>query len=450
MDLQNKKITILGAERSGRAAAILVKKLGGIPFVSDLADEKKIDKSLAILKEAGIQYEAGQHSAKVFDCDFIIISPGVPSASKVVLQAKEKNIPILGELEFASRFCRGKIIAITGTNGKTTTTSLMDHVINLCGRKSYTAGNIGSAFSAITLDVQEDEFVSLEVSSFQLDFNQEFNSFISMILNITPDHMNRYDYNLDNYAKAKLSIFKSQTGRQIFIKNGDDQILNKYSFNTNAQIKEFSLSKELKNGAFVLGEKIIYNENGKTLFTCNTRDISLPGEHNRANAMAVIIAANCIGLPQEKIIEGLRSFKGVEHRLEFVKEINGVKYINDSKATNVDSVWYALRSFNEPLFLILGGQDKGNDYDQIKELVKEKVEKIYAIGSSAETVFKYFHSIVKVELKESMEACVKAANQDTRDGDIVLLSPACASFDMFENYEHRGRVFKQAVEDLQK
>ncbi|MFA6978088.1 MAG: UDP-N-acetylmuramoyl-L-alanine--D-glutamate ligase [Ignavibacteriaceae bacterium] len=450
MNLQNKKITILGAERSGRAAAILVKKLGSIPFVSDLADEKKIEKSLAILKEAGIQYEAGQHSAKVFDCDFIIISPGVPSASKVVLQAKEKNIPILGELEFASHFCRGKIIAITGTNGKTTTTSLMDHVINLCGRKSYPAGNIGSAFSEIVLDVKENEFVSLEVSSFQLDFNQEFNSFISMILNITPDHMNRYDNNLDNYAKAKLSIFKSQTGRQIFIKNGDDQILNKYSFNTNAQIKEFSLSKELKNGAFVLGEKIIYNENGKTLFTCNTRDISLPGEHNRANAMAVIIAANCIGLPQEKIIEGLRSFKGVEHRLEFVREINGVKYINDSKATNVDSVWYALRSFNEPLFLILGGQDKGNDYDQIKELVKEKVEKIYAIGSSAETVFKYFHSIVKVELKESMEACVKAANQDTRDGDIVLLSPACASFDMFENYEHRGRVFKQAVEDLQK
>ena len=450
MNLQNKKITILGAERSGRAAAILVKKLGGFPFVSDLADEKKIDKSLEVLRSAGIPYEAGQHSEKVFDCDFIIISPGVPSASKVVLHAKEKNLPILGELEFASRFCRGKIIAITGTNGKTTTTSLMDHVINLCGRKSYTAGNIGSAFSEITLDVKEDEFVSLEVSSFQLDFNQEFNSFISMILNITPDHMNRYDYNLDNYAKAKLSIFKNQTGKQIFIKNDDDQILNKYSFNTNAQIKEFSLLKELQNGAFVLGEKIIYNENGKTLFTCDTRDISLPGEHNRANAMAVIIAANCIGLPQEKIIEGLRSFKGVEHRLEFVKEINGVKYINDSKATNVDSVWYALRSFNEPLFLILGGQDKGNDYDQIKELVEQKVEKIYAIGSSAETVFKYFHSIVKVEIKDSMEACVKAANQDTREGDIVLLSPACASFDMFENYEHRGKVFKKAVEDLQK
>lgn len=450
MDLRNKKITILGAERSGRAAAILVKKLGGIPFVSDLADEIKIDKSLAILKEAGIECETGQHSAKVFDCDFIIISPGVPSASKVVLQAKEKNIPILGELEFASRFCRGKIIAITGTNGKTTTTSLMDHVINVSGRKSYTAGNIGSAFSEIALDVKEDEFISLEVSSFQLDFNQAFNSYISMILNITPDHMNRYDYNLDNYAKAKLSIFKNQTGKQFIIKNGDDQILNKYSFDTKAVLKEFSLFNEVQNGAFISGEKIIYNENGKTVFSCDIKDISLPGEHNRANALAVIIAANCIGLPQEKIIEALRSFKGVEHRLEFVKEINGVKYINDSKATNVDSVWYALRSFNEPLFLILGGQDKGNNYDQIKELVKEKVEKIYAIGSSAETVFKYFHSIVKVELKDSMEACVKAANQDTREGDIVLLSPACASFDMFENYEHRGRVFKQAVEDLQK
>ena len=450
MNLQNKKITILGAERSGRAAAILVKKLGGFPFVSDLADEKKIDKSLEVLRSAGIPYEAGQHSEKVFDCDFIIISPGVPSASKVVLQAIEKNIPIIGELEFASRFCRGKIIAITGTNGKTTTTSLMDHVINLSGRKSYAAGNIGSAFSEISLDVQEDEFVSLEVSSFQLDFNEKFNPFISMILNITPDHMNRYEHSLDKYAQAKLSIIKHQASEQIFIKNGDDVILNKYPSATRARIKDFSLTKELHNGAFVTGDKIIYNEKGKSIFTCSINDIALPGEHNRANAMAVIIAANCIGLPQEKIIEGLRSFNGVEHRLEFVKEINGVKYINDSKATNVDSVWYALRSFTEPLFLILGGQDKGNDYDQIKELVEQKVEKIYAIGSSAETVFKYFHSIVKVEIKDSMEACVKAANQDTRDGDIVLLSPACASFDMFENYEHRGRVFKQLVEDLQK
>ena len=450
MDLQNKKITILGAERSGRSAAMLVKTLGGFPFVSDFAEEQKIKKSLAILKTAGIPFEAGQHSEKVFDCDFIIISPGVPSASKVVLQAKEKNIPILGELEFASRFCRGKIIAITGTNGKTTTTSLMDHVINLSGKKSYAAGNIGSAFSEIVLDVKEDEFVSLEVSSFQLDFNEKFNSFISMILNITPDHMNRYDHSLENYAQSKLSIFKNQSNGQIFIKNADDEILNKFSLETKAAVKEFSLSKELQNGAFVSGEKIIYNENGKTLFTCSINDISLPGEHNRANAMAVIIAANCIGLPQEKIIEGLRSFLGVEHRLEFVKEINGVKYINDSKATNVDSVWYALKSFDQPLFLILGGQDKGNDYEQIKNLVEEKVEKIYAIGSSAELVFKYFHTIVKVEIKDSMEACVKAANQDTREGDLVLLSPACASFDMFENYEHRGRIFKQAVEDLQK
>ncbi|MFA4923426.1 MAG: UDP-N-acetylmuramoyl-L-alanine--D-glutamate ligase, partial [Ignavibacteriaceae bacterium] len=250
--------------------------------------------------------------------------------------------------------------------------------------------------------------------------------------------------------QSKLSIFKNQSNGQIFIKNADDEILNKFSLETKAAVKEFSLSKELQNGAFVSGEKIIYNENGKTLFTCSINDISLPGEHNRANAMAVIIAANCIGLPQEKIIEGLRSFLGVEHRLEFVKEINGVKYINDSKATNVDSVWYALKSFDQPLFLILGGQDKGNDYEQIKNLVEEKVEKIYAIGSSAELVFKYFHTIVKVEIKDSMEACVKAANQDTREGDLVLLSPACASFDMFENYEHRGRIFKQAVEDLQK
>jgi len=450
MDVQNKKVTILGAERSGKGAAMLVKKLGGFPFVSDFADETKIEKTLAELKNEGIHFEAGQHSEKVFDCDFIIISPGVPSSSKVVLQAIEKKIPIFGELEFASQFCRGKIIAITGTNGKTTTTSLMDHVINQSGKKSYAAGNIGSAFSEIVLDVKPDEFVSLEVSSFQLDFNKNFSSYISMILNITPDHMNRYEQSIEKYAQAKYSIYKHQSAEQIFIKNADDDFLNNSQHITAARIKEFSLSKEIENGAYVSGNKIIYNENGKCVFTCNINDISLPGEHNLANALAVIISANCIGLPHERIIDGLRSFQGVEHRLEFVKEINGVKYINDSKATNVDSVWYALKSFNEPLFLILGGQDKGNDYDQIKDLVKNNVEKIYALGSSAEKIFKYFHSIVKVEIKDSMQACVNSANQETRKGDVVLLSPACASFDMFDNYEHRGRVFKQAVEDLQK
>jgi len=450
MDLRNKKITILGAERSGRSAALLVKKLGGTPFVSDFADERKIEKSVSILKDAEINFETGGHSEKVFDCDFIVISPGVPSSSKIVLEAKGKHIPIFSELEFASRFCRGKVIAITGTNGKTTTTSLMHHVITSCGRKSYAAGNIGSAFSEVVLDVAEDEFVSLEVSSFQLDFNEKFNSFISMILNITPDHMNRYEYNLDNYAQSKLSIYKNQTDEQIYIRNADDEILNNYQHNTKASVKEFSLVKELSNGAFVSGEKILYNEAGEMVFACDISDIAIPGEHNLANAMAVIIAANCLGLPKEKIIEGLRSFQGVEHRLELVKEINGVKYINDSKATNVDSVYYALKSYKQPVFLILGGQDKGNNYDQIKELVEKKVEKIYAIGSSAEIIFKYFHAMVKVEIKDSLEACIKAANQDTREGDIVLLSPACASFDMFENYEHRGRMFKRAVEELQR
>jgi len=450
MNIEKKKITILGAERSGKAAALLIKRLGGIPFVSDMADEKKISKTLSELDAVGIAYETGEHSSKVFECDFIVISPGVPTNSKVVRAAVEKNIPILSELEFSSRFCKGKIIAITGTNGKTTTTSLMHHVLTTCGRKSYAAGNIGSAFSEIVLDVKEDEFVSLEVSSFQLDFNQSFSPFVSMILNITPDHMNRYDNSLGKYAEAKYSIYKHQKEEDVFIKNGDDEILNTADHLTKAQVFDFSLTKAMQNGASVEHGKISFKKNGEEIFSCSTTDISLPGEHNRANAMAVIVASNIIGLPHDKIVDGLRSFKGVEHRLEFVKEIIGVKYINDSKATNVDSVWYALKSFEEPLFLILGGQDKGNNYDQIKDLVKAKVKKIYALGSSAEIVFKYFHSHVKVEIKDSMHAAVNAANQETREGDIVLLSPACASFDMFENYEHRGKVFKQAVEELQR
>jgi UDP-N-acetylmuramoylalanine--D-glutamate ligase len=448
MDLLNKNITVIGGRRSGVGAARLIKQFGGIPFVSDSATEESLAEYIGSLKKAGIAYEAGGHSEKAYKCDMIVVSPGVPSDAGVILEAGKRNIKTISELELAFNFCKCKIIAITGTNGKTTTTSLCEHVFNKCGIKTYAAGNIGVAFSEIVLNAKENEMVALEVSSFQLDLIDNFRSSIGMILNITPDHLNRYENKFENYIYSKLSIYKNQRKEDYLILNKDDETISKSLTKPKSRILYFSLKEEVNSGCYLEKGKIFYKEEGKELFKCTVDDISLKGEHNYANAMSVIIAAKVMGLDNRKIKEALKDFQGVEHRLEFVREINGVAYINDSKATNIDSVWYALRSFNNPIFLILGGQDKGNDYNRIKGLVQEKVKKIYAIGSSADKVFNFFHRMIKVEIKPTMESAVAAANQEARENDIVLLSPACASFDMFKNYEHRGEVFKEAVRKL--
>ena len=448
MNVSGKRISVIGAVRSGIGAAKLIKKLGGVPFVSDSASESKIKSSVSLLKENKIEYETDGHSDKVYKCDLMIASPGVPSDAPVLKEAKERNIKVISELEFASRFCKGKIVAITGTNGKTTTTSLCGHLFNVCGHKTYTAGNIGLAFSEIATDVKEDEFVALEVSSFQLDLINEFKPNVAMILNITPDHLNRYENKFENYIGSKFRIFKNQDENDYLILNKDDQTINKNITGYKSKSFYFSLNEDISNGCYLSNDQIIFNRDYKPEFSFAINEMQIKGEHNIANAMAVITAAKVFDFDNGKIKEGLRTFKGVEHRLELVREINGVKYVNDSKATNVDSVWYALKSFDEPLFLILGGQDKGNDYNRIKNLVEEKVKKIYAIGSSAEKVFNFFHNIVKVELKGSLEEVISSASKEARNGDVVLLSPACASFDMFDNYEHRGKVFKEAVNNL--
>jgi UDP-N-acetylmuramoylalanine--D-glutamate ligase len=448
MDLKNKNITIVGARKSGMGAAKLIKHFGGIPFVSDTNSKENLKEFIEILKKESISYEINGHTEKVYQSDLIVVSPGVPSDSKIILEARKRGIEIISEIELAYNYCKGKIIAITGTNGKTTTTSLCEHVFNNSRIKTYAAGNIGLAFSEIVLDVKEDEAVALEVSSFQLDLIDKFKPNIAMILNITPDHLNRYQNKLENYINSKLRIYKNQDEHEFLILNKDDKTILNSDIKPESKIYYFSLNEEIENGCYLKNNNIIYRENGKELFKCSINDINLKGEHNYANAMAVIIAAKIFGLENKKIKMALGDFQGVEHRLEFVREINGVKYINDSKATNIDSVWYALRSFNNPIFLILGGQDKGNDYNQIKELVKEKVKKIYAIGSSADKIFNFFHSLVKVEIQPTLEDVVAAANKEARKNDIVLLSPACASFDMFRNYEHRGIVFKEVVNKL--
>jgi UDP-N-acetylmuramoylalanine--D-glutamate ligase len=448
MDLKNKKITIIGAVRSGVGAAKLIKKVGGIPFVSDIADAKPLKEFVDELKEENIKFETGGHTERVYDCEMMVVSPGVPNNAPVLNDARTNNISLISEVELSYRYCKGNIIAITGTNGKTTTTSLCGHVFNQCGRNTFVAGNIGLAFSEIALDVEENEFVALEVSSFQLDLIEKFKPKVAMILNITPDHLNRYDESIDKYAASKQNIYENQDAGDYLILNKDNGTVLKYLREYKSKSFYFSINDEPANGCFKENEKIHFNKNGKETFSCNVSDIKIKGEHNLANAMAVICAAKIFKLDNHKIIKALQAFEGVEHRLELVREIDGVKFFNDSKATNVDSVWYALKSFDEPILLILGGQDKGNDYEQIKVLVIERVKKIYAIGSSAEKIFSFFHSLVKVEIKKSIEDVITTVINEAREGDVVLLSPACASFDMFDNYERRGEVFKKAVNSL--
>ena len=445
LNINNKKISIIGAVRSGIGAAKLAKILGAIPFVSDAGSEEKLKSSIELLKKEKIDFEISQHSEQVYNCDLMVVSPGVPSDSEVIKNGKSKNLTVISELEFASSFCNGNVIGITGTNGKTTTTSLCGYLFNECGRKTYTAGNIGLAFSEIATEVNENEFVSLEISSFQLDLIDKFKPKVAMILNITPDHLNRYKNSVENYANSKLRVFENQDASDYLILGKDSDLLDQYFKKAKSNVFFFSTRQKVANGCCLENDEVRFVRDGIEEFSCKVSDIFIKGEHNIQNAMAVIIAAKIFNLDNEKIIEALKSFKGVEHRLELVREIDGVKFINDSKATNIDSVVVALKSFNEPIFLILGGQDKGNDYSMIEDLVIEKVKKIYAIGSSAEKIFNHFHSKVKTEIKKDFDEVINSAISEARDGDVVLLSPACASFDMFDNYEHRGKVFKSIV-----
>jgi UDP-N-acetylmuramoylalanine--D-glutamate ligase len=389
MDIKGKKISVIGAIRSGTGAAKLIKRQGGIPFVSDSGNSEKVLESVKTLDADKIEYETGSHSDRIYDCGMMVVSPGVPLDSPVVLKAQEKNIKLISEVELASFYFKGKVVAITGTNGKTTTTSLVAHIFNTCGKKTYAAGNIGTAFSEITINSKNDEFAALEVSSFQIDLTDQFKPDVAMLLNITPDHLNRYENSFQKYIESKMRLFRNMDEKNSVILNMDDEVIMNNLPLLKSSVYYFSLNKDVENGCSVDDNKIIFRKKGKVEFEFSTRLLFIKGEHNIANCMAAIIAAKIYGFDNECIAEGLRTFRGVEHRLEFVREIGGVKYINDSKATNVESVWYALRSFEQPVFLILGGQDVGNDYNKIKDLVQENVKKIYAIGSSSDKVFQF-------------------------------------------------------------
>ncbi len=448
MKLAAKKISILGAVRSGIAAAKLAKKHGAIPFVSDFSDNEILRNNVLILNSINIKYELGNHSEKVYDADLIITSPGVPTDSKVLVEAAQRKITVISELEFASYFCKGKVVGITGTNGKTTTTTLLSHLLNNSGIKTYSAGNIGTAFSDIADQVKENEIVSLEISSFQLDFIKNFKPEFAVVLNLTPDHLNRYENSFEKYVDAKMKIAINQTSSEYFIGNFDDKLLTEKANYSSADKYWFSTRSEIVRGTFVKGEWIVFKKKNEVEHICKIENLSLRGEHNLSNALAVVTVAKLLGINNDNIAKSLSTFSGVEHRLELVREIDGVKYINDSKATNVDAVRFALNSFTEPVFLILGGKDKGNDYSQILDPVKSTVKKIYAIGVSAQKVYDFFNEFVDVEIKKSLKDAIVAGKNEALANDVILLSPACASFDMFDNYEHRGQVFKQIVNKL--
>jgi UDP-N-acetylmuramoylalanine--D-glutamate ligase len=449
-NIEGKKVTVIGGARSGLAVARLLKKMGADVFVSDMKKPEEIKYvkfTPEELKSAGIRYEFGEHSEKVYDCDFMVISPGVPSNAPVVQKAMELGIKVWSEIEVASWFCKAPTIAVTGTNGKTTTTSLIGHIFKTAGFKTIVAGNIGAPFSDFVLGADEGSIVVLEVSSFQLDHIENFKPKVAVLLNITPDHLDRYD-SFGDYILSKFRIFKNQKEDDFAVYNYDDEIVQPYVESLNVIKLPFSVRDKLSCGGFIEDGYITLNFKNKKERILKMNNLRIRGIHNVYNSLAAALAARAMEVKDEIIRESLQSFEGVEHRLEFVREINGVKFINDSKATNVNSLWYALESFDEPIILIAGGRDKGNDYSKVYDLVKRKVKLIIAIGESKNKIYNEFKNLTNVIEVDSMEEAVKKAYENSVPGDVVLLSPACASFDMFRDYEHRGEVFKKLVNEL--
>lgn len=441
-------MTIVGGARSGLAAAKLIAANGGIPFVSDLATEEKLGPVATALKDAGVAYEAGGHTDKVFGGRLIVISPGVPSSSPIIAEAAKRGIPVVSELELASWFCPGPVAAITGSNGKTTTTTLIGRILGDARVRHTVAGNIGTAFSGVVGKMTPDEWAVLEVSSFQLDHCETFRPKVSVLLNITPDHMDRYGNSMERYAASKARIFQAQGEGDTLVYGADDPWTAKVIAQAKCRTLPFGMARVGTDGAWVEGDTMISSIDGTPHEIIRTGEITIKGRHNLQNAMAAALVGLLCGVSPASMRATLRNFKGVEHRLEFVREVQGVRYYNDSKATNVDSVWFALQAFTSPIVLLLGGRDKGNDYSQLRKLVQERVKAVVAIGESADKVAAAFNGMAVIKKAASMEEAVSTARFVADAGDVVLLSPACASFDWFQNYEHRGRVFKELVNAL--
>jgi UDP-N-acetylmuramoylalanine--D-glutamate ligase len=434
----SKRIVILGSGESGVGAAVLAQKQGFDVFVSDKGEIQQKYKDQ--LEELGIKYEEKKHSEEIILTSHEVIkSPGIPEKAEIIKKLRSKGIPVISEIEFAGRYTDAKKICITGSNGKTTTTMLTYHMLSKAGYNVGLGGNVGKSFAMQVATEQHDYYV-LELSSFQLDDMYDFKAEIAVLLNITPDHLDRYEYKFENYARSKFRVIRNQTENDAFIYCADDEVIEQFmnEFSSEAKKYPFTIKKKLESeGAFLNENQLIININQNPLIM-TIEELALQGKHNVYNSMAASIASRVVDIRKEIVRESLSDFVNVEHRLEAVATINGIEFINDSKATNVNSAWYALESMQKPVVWVVGGVDKGNDYTQLFDLVKEKVKIIESFSSIVETI---------VETSSAKDA-VNASYRIGKKGDVVLLSPACASFDLFENYEDRGMQFKAAVKAL--
>ena len=442
------RIVILGAAESGVGAALLAKKKGMEVFVTDSGKIKIEYKKILI--DNKILFEQEEHTPElILNATEIIKSPGISEKAEIIKTIRAKGIPIISEIEFASRYTNSTIIAITGTNGKSTTTSLTYHILDKAGYEVSLVGNIGKSF-AKQVSEKDTAYYVIEISSFQLDDCYEFHPHVAVILNITENHLDRYHYSMEEYTAAKLRIIQKLARKDYLIYGHDSKLLkNSLSAHpTPAQRAPFSLEQKLEQGAWIDNDKIIFHLNPNT-FTMNLYDLGLHGKHNQFNSMAAGLAASAVGVKSDTIRESLADFHSLEHRLEFVASVHGVEFVNDSKATTVDAVWYALESIERPIIWIAGGVDKGNDYSKLVDLVKGKVKAIVCLGKDNRKIHDAFSKVVDLIVNtESAEDAVRSAYHFSNPGDVVLLSPACASFDLFQNFEERGRKFKEAVKVL--
>jgi UDP-N-acetylmuramoylalanine--D-glutamate ligase len=442
------RIVILGGGESGAGAAVLAKKQGLDVFVSDLSTIQPQYKEL--LDKHLIPYEENQHSEnKILNADEVIKSPGIPDKAPIIQKLHEQGIPVISEIEFAGRYKRKKTICITGSNGKTTTTMLTWHILKNAGLNVGLAGNVGNSFALQVAEANYDYYV-IELSSFQLDGMYDFKANIAVLLNITPDHLDRYNYEMQNYVHSKMRIIRNQTAEDAFIFWNDDPLIRGEIDKTQPEAALYPFALQKANGVIAYTEnKQIIIETPKGIFAMEDELIALTGEHNMYNSLAAGIAAKLMDIKNDDIRQSLSNFKGVEHRLEKVARVRGVEYINDSKATNVNSTWYALQSMKTPVVLILGGTDKGNDYRLIESLVKDKCRVLIFLGKDNTKLHAFFDGKVERTIDvHSMQDAVSQAYDIAEKGDTVLLSPCCASFDLFKNYEDRGTQFKTCVRNL--
>jgi UDP-N-acetylmuramoylalanine--D-glutamate ligase len=450
MDLKQKRVLVVGLGRSGVASAVFLQSRGARVTVSDSKAEGQLRNEIPALLDKGITVETGGHGERTFrDQDLIVVSPGVPYDVPQLVQARELAVPVIGEIELAARFLQGKIIAITGSNGKTTTTTLVGEILEHSGFEVLVGGNIGTPAISMVAESSPKSWSVLEISSFQLETIVEFRPKIAAILNITPDHLDRHR-SLESYVAAKSRIFENQTADDVTVLNHDDSICSGLAAKTRGKVAWFSRRQPVESGAFIANGKIIVRDASGETEIMPIAETPLKGAHNLENILAAACIAKLAGCAPEKIRAAVRDFHAVEHRLEYVATINGVDYYNDSKATNVDATIKALESFPANIHIVLGGKDKGSDYSVLKNLLRARAKRVYTIGAAAEKIEAQIAGSAPSERTHTLEAAVRRAAELASPGDVVMLAPACASFDQFENYEHRGRVFKETVRALSK